>query len=66
MFQVGSAIAILLCFIILVVLGLTIGQYWIKELIKRCKRKPRHTTKVVAIEGGAMEGEVEPVEGELR
>ena len=70
MFQVGQAIAIFLCLIILVVLGLTIGKYWIKELIKRCQRKKREvtptpTTKIVEEEEGEMEGRDSPITGEF-
>ena len=72
MFQVGQAIAIFLCLIILVVLGLTIGKFWIKELFKRCKRKKREvtptpptTTKIVEEEEGAMEGRDSPITGEF-
>ena len=73
MFQVGQAIAIFLCLIILVVLGLTIGKFWIKELFKRCKGKTREvtptpptTTKIVEEEeGGEIEGRDSPVTGEL-
>ena len=73
--QVGQAIAIFLSLIVLVVLALTLGKYWLKELTKRakkwmekCRKKPREVTPTqafVEVEGGAKADTDSPLPGEL-
>ena len=76
MLQVGQAIAIFLSLIILVVLALTLGRYWLKELTKRVKKwmekcrkkRPREVTPTRAfaeVEGGAKAGTDSPLPGEM-
>ena len=75
MLQVGQAIGIFLSLIILVVLALTLGRYWLKELTKRvkkwmekCRKKPREVTPTqafVEVEGGAKADTDSPLPGEL-
>ena len=75
MLQVGQAIAIFLSLIVLVVLALTLGKYWLKELTKRvkkwmekCRKKPREVTPTqafVEVEGGAKADTDSPLPGEL-